>query len=68
MGHRLGSIALAIALAGDSGAALVLDNALWLAPRSGPNIAPEDFEAFGDMFMLSEHFLTAQELGFTFNQ
>jgi hypothetical protein len=68
VGHRLGSIALAIALAGDSGAALVLDNALWLAPRSGPNIAPEDFEAFGDMFMLPEHFLTAQELGFTFNQ
>lgn len=69
VGHRLGAIALAIALAGDTGAALVLDEELWTAPRSGPGIAPEeDFGAFRDMFALAEHFLTARELGFVFSQ
>ena len=62
VGHRMSSIAFALALAANSSAALVLDDALWAERRYG-----DSFDALRPLFSL-HRFYAASELGFRFDK
>ena len=62
VGHRMGAIAFALALAANSSAALVLDDALWAERRYG-----DSFDALRPLFSL-HRFYAASELGFRFEK